>query len=141
MILTTLTGRHVQMNEFMSKEELMSKIESHELLVPGDVCIRKFDKERKPVIINYSYASEYYMICYYDDCCNSDQDRFNKSINNYNILIQMENGLWHTTSWVSREDLEYCGHIDSDRLYLLKIMSRLGIKDDQIAIDLLVKEQ
>lgn len=123
----------------MSKviDDIVKGIESHEFLITGDVCTRTFDDERRPVIINYSYASEYYMTK--QEC--ADIKEIDRSLNQYAVLIQNKDGMWQRDSWINRKYLEYQGHIGEEQLYLLKVKANIRIAEDRITVEDLLRGQ
>ena len=125
------------MNEIMSFKELSKKIELHEILIPGDVCFRLNDtKGKTPIIINYSYASEYYV---YEDQGETEAQALDKCMKQYNVLIQNKEGFWNNVAWINREELVHVGHIDSSLLYTMKLSSKLHIRTEIYTIEKLVE--
>lgn len=119
------------MHELISRKELESCIAMHEFLIPGDVCI-KLDTN-SPVVISHSYASEYYAYGEY-----SDKEAIKKSLNQYYIYTQGSDGIWKSSYWTDRAVLSYVGHIDEQKLYMIKLMAKLRIKSDRVRLSELV---
>lgn len=126
------------MSEIMSLDDLFAKIRTHEILVPGDVCfqISVDTKNQKPIIINYSYASEYYV---YDDKDDTENQALERGMKQYNVLIQSDEGFWLNSAWFNREDLVHVGHIDNELLYTMKLSSKLHIKTEIYTIERLLE--
>ena len=115
-------------------DDIARKIECHDFLITGDVCTRTFDDEHRPVIINYSYASEYYVTSQESN----NLDKLTESLNQYAIMIQGDDGIWKRSSWINRKYLEYKGHISEEQLYLLKVKSNIRIAEDLATVEDLI---